>query len=462
MPHPKNTGNTATDLPEFLSQGERARLFPTVADTNRENRLTSIFLALLPHVPALARDLLATVGVRVGERTRIECWTEVVPTHGAHLDKRPDGLIVVKTGKTTWKALVEAKIRKSRIEDEQVARYIEAARDSGIDAVITVSNQFVARADHSPVKVSKTLLRKTSLFHWSWTYIGTQCEIVSGDTIEDPEQSFMLSEFLRLLNHRDTGVERFTSMSQGWRELVQTVANQGALKRSSPDVEECVGCWHQEERDLCLQLSRHVGARVQSVIPRSLANDPISRLKDGISRLVEEKILHSTFRIPDCAADLELRAYVSTRTLTFGMRLKAPLDRRSTKARVNWLLRMLPHDDPHLFVRAHWPGRADPTDKPVAQLRDDPGAIQTDKADATPHSCEALLIVNLGGDFYGSRKFIERLEENIALFYDLIGQHLRAWQARPPKPVKPRDAAAIAENEAVEGRKPALPPESPP
>ncbi len=461
MPDHKSTGNVEKDVPEFLSQGERARLFPTVGDTNRENRLTSIFLSLLPHVLLLAKDLFETVGVKVGERTKIECWTEVVPTHGEHLNKRPDGLIVVKTGKNIWKALVEAKIKKNRIEDEQVASYLEAARDSGIDAVITISNEFVARADHSPIKVSKALLRRTSLFHWSWTYIRTQCEILSGDVVEDPEQAFMLTEFLRLLNHRDTGVERFTSMSHGWRELVQTVTNQGALKKSSPEVEDCVGCWHQEERDLCLQLSRHVGARVQSVIARKLANDPLARLKDGISRLVDEKVLYSDFRIPDCAADLELRAYVSSRTLTFGMRLKAPLDRRSTKARVNWLLRMLPDDDPRLFVRAHWPGRADPTDKPVRQLRGDPGAIQRDKADATPHSFEVLLIESLGSDFYGSRKFIERLEENITQFYDLVGQHLRAWQARPPKPVKPRDVAVVTENEAVEEPISARPPESP-
>ena len=83
----------------------------------------------------------------------------------------------------------------------------------------------------------------------------------------------------------------------------------GGLNKNSPDVRDCVGCWHQEERDLCLQLSRHVGARVQSVIAQRHVNDPNARLEDGTSQLVVEKILHSTFRIPDCAADLELRAY---------------------------------------------------------------------------------------------------------------------------------------------------------
>ena len=110
-----HTSVMGKDLPEYLKQGERAKLFPTVADTNRENRLLSIFLALLPHMPGLAKNLFATIGLRVGERTKIECWSEVVPTQGEHLNKRPDGLIVVKTSKTTWSALVEAKIKKIRL-----------------------------------------------------------------------------------------------------------------------------------------------------------------------------------------------------------------------------------------------------------------------------------------------------------------------------------------------------------
>ncbi len=450
MAQQKSSNVQEKELPQFLSQGERARLFPTVANTNRENRLTSIFLALLPHIPILAKDLFATVGLRIGERAKVQCWTEVVPIHGEHLDKRPDGLIIVKIGKRTWSALVEAKIRKSRIEAEQIAKYLEAARDSSIDAVITISNQFVARADHSPVKVPKTLLRRTGLFHWSWTYIQTQCEILSRDMIEDSEQAFMVAEFLRFLDHKDTGIERLTSMSQGWRNLVQTVANQGALKKNDLTVEDCVGYWHQEERDLCLQLSRHVGANVQTVIGRKYVNNQVARVKDGISRLVDEKVLSSAFRIPDCAADLEVSARLRARSVTYGMKLKAPLDRKSTQARVNWLLRMLRDDDPRLVIRAHWPGHAKPTAQPVSELRKDPKAIQTERPDAAPHSFEVLLIEDLGSAFGGRRVFIERLEENISQFYDLVGQNLRAWQAPPRKPVKTRDASDNADKESAE------------
>ena len=436
MSRSKKSSESNSDLPEILIQGQRARLFPTVSDTSRENRLTSIFLAILPHIPELAKDLFSTIGLRVGTRASIECWTEVVLSQSEHLDKRPDGLIIVRSGKTKWSALVETKIKKVQIDSNQISKYVEVARDSGINAVITISNQFVARADLSPVSVSKVLLRKTDLYHWSWTYIRTRCEILFRDAVEDTEQSFMLGEFLRLLDHKDTGVERFTAMNRSWRELVQTVSNQGVLKKNSPEVEECVGCWHQEERDLCLQLSRSVGTKVTAVIGRKHLNDPVSRLKDGVSRLVDDKLLSSSFRIPDCAADIEASAYLMSRTLTFSMKLRAPLDRKSTKARVNWLLRMLPEDDNRLVLRAHWPSRTEPTDKSVEELREDPGLIQNENSNAVPHSFEILLIDYLGVDFSGRQKFIERVEVGITNFYDLVGQHLRAWQPAPPKPIK--------------------------
>ena len=425
-----------TELPDFLKQGEAARLFPVLADTSRENRSASILLALLTQVPALAAGLLGTANCRVGKRTKVEAFTEIVTKQFDHVDKRPDGLIVASTGKSRWSALVEAKIGKSDLNSDQVSKYLEVARANGIDAVITISNQFVARADHSPVSVPKNLLRKTSLYHWSWMGIRTQCEIIAHQkAVDDPEQFYLLSEFLRFLRHPGTGVESFTQMGPRWKELVQSVSNHGHLKKSDPDVEEEVGGWFEEERDLCLQLSRHVGQSVQTIIERKLVSDPVSRLKDGIGRLVETQTLTSAFRVPDCASDLELCADLPRKTVAIGMKLKAPLDRKSTKARVNWLLRMLPVDDERLQIRAHWPGRTLPSLQPLSRLRDDPLAIQTDNPDATPHGFEVLLIEGLGKRFSGRRTFVEDLERIVPEFYDLVAQHLRAWQAPPPRPV---------------------------
>lgn len=428
-----------TDLPDFLKQGEPARLFPVLADTSREKRMASIFLSLLPQIPPLATAVLSTVGMRVGKRTTIEAFTEVVLKEGSDTNDRPDGLLIVSTGKTTWSALIEAKIGKSKLGADQVQRYIEMAKANGIDAVITISNEFVARADHSPVSIPKNLLRKTGLYHWSWTWLATQCEILAvQNAVEDREQTFLLKEVLRFLNHPGTGVERFSQMGSGWKDLVQAVTNNGTLKKTAAEVEESVGCWFEEERDLSLQLSRHVGQPVETIIERKLKDDPVARLKAGISQLVDDQCLASTYRIPDSAADIDVIADLTRKTVSAGMKIKAPLDRKSTKARVNWLLRMLKEDDGRIIIRAHWPGRAPATQEPLSVLRENPDTLQTENKDAAPHAFEVLLVESLGKRFAGRRTFIEDIERIVPDCYDLVGQYLRAWQAPPPRPVKSR------------------------
>ena len=117
-----------TNLPEFLLHGENARLFPVVADTSREQRTLSIFLAVLTQVPAFARASLGSLGVRIGKRARISSFTEVTFKNDANNDDRPDGLIVVQTGRSTWTAIVEAKIGKAALDAPQVERYLRLAR----------------------------------------------------------------------------------------------------------------------------------------------------------------------------------------------------------------------------------------------------------------------------------------------------------------------------------------------
>lgn len=427
-----------TDLPAMLKQGECARLFPVLADTSREGRMASIFLALLPVVPSLAQTVFETTGVRIGKRSRIETFTETVLNDNSDIKNRPDGLIVITNGKNRWSALVEAKIGKAEIEADQVARYLDAAKANKIDAVLTISNQFVAKADQSPVTLPKLTLRKAGLYHWSWTWIKTQCEIISyQQRVEDEEQIFLLQEFLRLLAHSGTGIERFTQMGASWKDVVLSVTNQEKLKRTSPEVEQAVACWHQELRDLSLKLSSHVGQSVVVKIERRHLTDGGERLKDGIRALAEDNMLSAAFVVPDGAADIDVCADLMRRSVVFSMKLKAPQDKKTTKARLNWLLRMLKDDDPRLWIRAHWPGRRSATQKEVSLLKENPDLIDPEASATAAHAFEVLLIETDAKRFAGRRTFIELLEASATEFYDLVGQHLRAWQAPPPKPVRP-------------------------
>ena len=51
------------DFPLFVVRGERARLFPVLADTSKEGRTLSILLACIENVDEFGRALLAELDV---------------------------------------------------------------------------------------------------------------------------------------------------------------------------------------------------------------------------------------------------------------------------------------------------------------------------------------------------------------------------------------------------------------
>lgn len=79
------------DLPSVLERGERARLFPVLADTSKEGRTLSIFLSCLERVEEFGAAMMSTAGHKVGSRSRIEAFTEVVPKKVARRSNGPMG-----------------------------------------------------------------------------------------------------------------------------------------------------------------------------------------------------------------------------------------------------------------------------------------------------------------------------------------------------------------------------------
>lgn len=424
------------DKPSYLRHGEPARLIPALSETNRELRVTSVFLALLTQIPGLAGNFLRHAGVRLGVRKNIRTYTEVVLATDQEKNDRPDGLIVVTTGKKSWSALVETKIGGQDIDVTQVERYLKLARANGIDALITISNEFVVNPQHSPVSVSKGLLNRVSLYHWSWIAIMTECEILlQQEGADSPVQEWLLEELHRFLHHPKTGVERFTSMGQGWKGLVQSVANGEHLRESSEEVAEAVSSWFSEERDLTLQLGRLLGEHVHPVLSRSHDGNPALRAKDASSQLAKRHKLVFVFRITAAASNLEVTADLARRTISASMTLKANQERKTAKARILWLARMLKEDDDRLQIRAHWPGRTPPTQARLTDVRKEPERLLPENSSQPPNRFEVLLIENIGTRrFVGRRNFIEDLERIVPDFYNLAGQHLRNWEPSPPKP----------------------------
>lgn len=423
------------DLSNSLSTETLVRLFPVGKDANNERGITSIFLATLSVVKGYASGVLYSVGRKTGVRTRIECHTEVIFLNDKGSD-RPDGLIILRSGKNiVWTALIESKIGKAELNEDQISSYLEVAKSQKIDAVITISNQFAVLPTHHPIKVSRKLTRTVDLFHWSWKFLRTQADFqlrIEEDI--DSEQKYILEEMIRYFDHKSSGVQKFDSMNKEWRSVCLKVKNQERLLKTSDEIQNTVSAWHQEQRDIALMLTRRLGAPVTIKLSRNHKSDPEKRIKDDASYLCEKESLICQFDIRRAPSILLVEASLTNRTVICSMEILAPGDKKTTKARVNWLIRQFTKIESNgIRIGAKWPGGAKITWKALTELRDDPGLIQTDNTKLIPHRFIVQTVLDLAGKFSGQRTFIEGLEKTVAEYYHTVGENLSPWVAPVPK-----------------------------
>ena len=60
-------------------------------------------------------------------------------------------------GSSVWSALVEAKVGNTDLTVDQVVGYVELAKLNGVDAVITLSNQFAPLPSHHPIHLASSI-----------------------------------------------------------------------------------------------------------------------------------------------------------------------------------------------------------------------------------------------------------------------------------------------------------------
>lgn len=429
---------STNERPEFLASGEPARLIPILADSSKEGRTTSIFLSALMAVPPFGRLVLGSLGLRLGRLAQIQCFTEVTLIDNSGTNKvRPDGLIIVSTGRQEWRALVEAKCGSAKLREDQVEAYLELAKRQNIDAIITISNELAALPTHHPLTKIRKSSKGPALYHWSWVYLLTEATLLisqSPKEFDDPEQRYILSEVVRFFRHPSSGVSRFDRMNPEWKDVVAAVQSGATLSRTSAEVMETVATWYQGQRDVCLQLSRKLGRNVGLKLSKAHIDDFERRLRDDSEQLAKEGRLQFEVDVPDAAAPIEIAADMKRRTIICSMRLNAPQDRKSTAARLNWLLRQLQKTTAeNVYVRANWPGRAAPTQISLTKARENPEALQNQNVASAVHTLEVLMIHDLAGDFGRNVKFVERLESSVTEFYEQVAENLRAWVPVPPK-----------------------------
>lgn len=420
-----------SELPDCVISGERARLFPILSERSVEGRTLSIFLATLLRVRPFAQRLLGQIGRKIGPWTKLHAFTEV---RFANLDDnshdRPDGLLIVDTGRTRWTALVEAKVRKSEIETEQLARYLKIAKANKLDAVITLSNQFSLAPHHHPLSINAP--KQVELFHLSWMRVLTDAYLLLNEGVEEEDQEYILSEFKRFISHESAGVESFSQMPASWADIVSTVQTGGNVL-AKPG-KEVVQAWHQECQDLSLIFSRQIDAGVIQKLSRAQLHDPLIRIEKDFAELRDEHTLSVELVVPDAADTVKICADFSRRTISIWMYLAAPLDKVRNSARLNWLLRQLPKDDTDgIHIRAQWPKTSPWTQVSLAEAIKDDSRLFADKGDMSVVGFEVVTVVDLGARFGQRQTFIKELEDAVPDFWERVGQNLQAWVKPAPR-----------------------------
>jgi len=424
------------DITTILTSGQLARLIPTVADSKKEERATSCLLASFMVVPAFAREVLSDAGAPSGKRIKFVCYTEVTfKASSKEKTPRPDGLIVVTNGANKWTALVESKIGNAELTVEQIEEYLDLARQHGINALITISNQFATTPTHHPVKVSKTKTRSVELYHFSWLSLKSKALLLIGSkAVEDPEQAFILSELVRYLDHDSSGVSSLIKMPGLWKEVCNSIQQGTALNKNSEPISQSVSGWHQLLRHLALNLTMSISEPVEIALSRARdKNDELNFLED-CEYLSNESSLVAEFNVPNAATRLIFSADCMRRTINVSMKLEAPKDKSRATASINWLTRQLKAKElNNVTIRAYWPKRKPMTAAPLELVIEDPSVIIHEGFGELPTSLEVIRIIDLAARIKGTKTFVEDSSKEFLAFYQDVGQHLSKWVAKAPK-----------------------------
>lgn len=262
--------------PEKLHEHE-VRLFPTSnirGETEAEARATASLLSMIRAVSEFAGEFCSAAGGPGGRVRNALCYTEVSfipPFKGTgKLESRPDGIILIKRGKTEWAAFLEVKVGKNPIDPEQVKKYVDWADEfDEVKAVITISNESAKLNDEPPYELKKRT-KHVTIKHFSWERLHAialkLCQ--SGDKgIADDDQRWLLNEWVRYLASESSGILSPPELGEGWFTLINA-AQVGNLKNQTEALRSTFLNWLAFLRVSSLRLGAKLNAEVSVYVSK--------------------------------------------------------------------------------------------------------------------------------------------------------------------------------------------------
>lgn len=411
---------------------QRARLIPVSGITGpdeQERRGVSALLAVINSVREFGRAITAPLGAPAGTPM---AYIEVPFTSGEK-NLRPDGVLQVKRGATLWTVLIEVKTGTNELKEAQVESYLDLAREQGFDAVLTISNQLAGAPGEHPLAVDKRKLKRVSLHHLSWSQIRTEAEVEQiNKAVSDPDQAWILAEFIRYLEHPKSGAAEFEDMGASW-VAVREAVRASTLQTSDKGAADVARRYEQLMSFAAMRLSRELGVEVRPALSRNDMKEPARRLQTAVTTLAETGILSGGLRVPNAAAPIEVTADLRAGRIRCSMTVDSPTTGRAA-TRLNWLLRQLRESKGQVYVEAiAVRQRGKGPVRTLSELRETPKLALDDPAKEL-RAFTVSLSANAGtkrGKASGS--FVTSVLETVDTFYAEVVQHIKPWTAPPVK-----------------------------
>jgi hypothetical protein len=442
-------------MPEV--EWERARLFPVSgiggAD-EQERRAASALLAVIESVREFGRAITAPLGAPAG---RLSTFIEV-PFNDGDKKLRPDGLIQVVFGHRIWTALVEVKTGRHELIPSQIESYLDVARKHKFDALLTISNQVVAVPGVHPVQLPRVKTQAAKLYHLSWSQIRTEALVEqSNKSVSDPDQAWILAEFIRYLEHPRSGAIDFDDMGPSWVH-VRDRARAGTLHPQDKAAAEVADKFGGLMSFTALRLSRELGTNVRPMVPQAQLRDPARFLQQSVSDFATTGQLQGAVRVPGAVAPIKVTADLRAGLIHCAVTVPAPREGRSV-TRVNWLVRQLKSAPKHLCIQptTAWQRGRGPA-RTLEEARTDPKSLVEDPAHelrsfTLSFSCEAGPARG-----QGRGSFVDSVLAAVHKFYTEVVQHIKPWTPVPPKirddETARQDASIPGENVLVADQEP--------
>jgi len=419
---------------------ERARLFPVSgiggAD-EQERRASSALLAVIQSVREFGRAITAPMGAPAG---RLSTFIEV-PFRDGDTSLRPDGLIQVVFGHRTWTALVEVKTGRHELIPGQIESYLDVARKHKFDALLTISNQVVAVPGVHPVQLPKTRAQVARLHHLSWSQIRTEALMEqSNRSVSDPDQAWILAEFIRYLEHPRSGAIDFDDMGSSWVH-VRDRAHAGTLHPQDKAAKEVADKFGGLISFVALQLSRELGTGVRPMVPQAQLRDPAKYLQQAVNDFASTGQLQGAVRVPGAVAPIKISADLRAGLIRCAVIVPAPREGRPA-TRANWLVRQLKTAPAQLCIQTStaWQ-RVQGQARTLDEVRSDPKSLIEDPAHEL-RSFTLSLSSNAGpARGQGRGSFVDSVLTAVDRFYTEVVQHIKPWAPAPPK-VRESETAA--------------------